>query len=210
MIMGDIMRDDSKKHSLPMHQLIGASGLAAAAVLLPTAAMAHTSQPLGGVVAGLVHPFGGIDHVLAMIAVGIWAMRCGGRAVWAVPGAFLFGMAISGLAAFAGPPLVMVEIGVLGSLSLLGAAILLDWRPGLAVAAIPVAMIGALHGYAHAVELPAAAAPAGYAVGFLAATALLLGTGMMVAWASQALRRPQALRAGGGAIAASGLLLFVT
>lgn len=183
----------------------GAGGLAASVAATPAAA--HTGLPLGGFGAGAAHPVLGIDHLLAMVAVGALAtVGAGRRPVWRLPAAFLAGMAVGGLAGIVGRPAVGSNMAVAGSLVALGACLAV---PG-AVAGrfvVPlVAVAGALHGHVHGLEIPGAAHPASYAAGFLATTA-----GLHVAGAAGGLglRRPVAARALAGTfVAAVGLLLF--
>ena len=111
-----------------------ALGLAGAALMaLPAAALAHTGhmEP-GGFMHGFEHPLGGLDHLLAMVAVGLWAAQSGGRALLALPAAFVGAMILGGLAGMAGLPLPAVELGILGSVLALGA--LVAFQPKLSVA----------------------------------------------------------------------------
>lgn len=157
-----------------------------AAVLLGapvSAAQAHTGHAADGVLAGMLHPFGGLDHVLAMIAIGIWAVqtaRCDRRAVWLVPLAFVAVMVAGGALAVAGLRLPLVEVGIVGSVVVLGAIVLT--APRLPVW-MPIAVAGGFglfHGFAHGAELPAGAAPGAYVAGFVAATAVLHGLGVAI------------------------------
>jgi urease accessory protein len=118
-----------------------------------------------------------------MFAVGIWGAQMGGRAVWALPVTFPLIMAAGGVAGMLGLPLPHVELGIALSILALGSAITLGWRPAEAVALILIGAFAICHGYAHGVELPNAADPADYAVGFVIATGLihLLGVGVGLA-----------------------------
>jgi urease accessory protein len=183
--------------------------LAAALVLLPTAALAHTGHDAaGGFFAGLAHPVGGADHLLAMVAVGLLAAAAGGRAVWAMPAAFVAGLIVGAGFGRLGVPLPAIEPTILASVVLLGAALALALRPPLAAALPVLAAFGLAHGFAHGAEGPAGGfAP--YALGFGAATAALHAAGIGL---GQALRRPGgaiASRLLGGAAAAAGLALAV-
>jgi urease accessory protein len=181
----------------------------AAFLLIAGAAEAHTIGAHGAAFAqGLAHPFGGIDHLLAMVAVGLWSAQLGGRALWAVPAAFVAVMALGGLLGMAGAPLP-AELGVAASLLALGLLVAFAARLPVAGAAALVGAFALFHGHAHGTELPAAASALGYGAGFVLATALLhlLGIG-----AGLALWRGGSrgwLRAGGAAIAAAGLLIVV-
>ena len=162
-----------------------ALGLAGAALTaLPAAALAHTGhmEP-GGFMHGFEHPLGGLDHLLAMIAVGLWAAQSGGRALLALPAAFVGAMILGGLAGMAGLPLPAVELGILGSVLALGALVAFQPKLLLSVCVAITAGFAVFHGYAHGVEMPVAASPLTYGLGFAAATALLHagGIGLIVA-----------------------------
>lgn len=129
--------------------------------LLPTAALAHPGQ------GGFLHPFTGADHLAAMLGVGLWASASGGRARWALPLAFLGGMALGPLAGFDPEP------AILASVILLGAVLALGLRLPLAVALPMLAGFGLAHGAAHAAE-------GAFGPGMLAATALLQGLGLLL------------------------------
>lgn len=175
------------------------------ALLVPVAALAHPGHAEGGALAaGLVHPLGGVDHLVAMLAVGLMAGVAGGRAALVLPLVFLGAMAAGGLGAMAGLALPLVEPVILASCVVLGAVLVLALRPALWQAAPVVALFGAAHGAAHGAEAPAGAA-AGYALGFLIATAGLHAAGWLVARHA----RPALARiAGGAAIAAGAALAF--
>jgi urease accessory protein len=189
-----------------------ATGLAAigAVVLLPGAADAHTfGIPHDHFAAGFAHPFGGLDHLLAMIAVGLWAAQLGGRAIWAVPAAFVVMMVVGGAAGIAGVGLPQVELGITGSLLVLGALILAWAKLPVSVGAALVGFFAVFHGYAHGAEMPVESAALGYAAGFMLATALLHGIGLAAGLYSQKVLRPWLVRLGGAGVAAAGLVLLV-
>ena len=171
-------------------------------------AEAHTLGAHGaGFASGLAHPFLGLDHVLAMVGVGLWAAQLGGRATWAVPAAFVAVMLVGGALGMAGVALGPVELGIAASLVVLGALVTLGVRLPLAAAAALAGAFALFHGHAHGTELPQAASALGYACGFVIATALLHAAGVaagMTLWRSAA--RPW-LRLGGAAIAAAGVLI---
>ncbi len=171
---------------------------------LPGAALAHTGLAASGFAGGFVHPFGGLDHVLAMFAVGLWAARLGGRATWAVPTAFVVAMAAGAVAAVVGLALPPVEVGVAGSLLVLGAVIALDARLSLASALPLVAGLAVFHGFAHG----AAATGAAYGLGFVAATAALQGCGLACGFLANRLAAVRPVQAGGGALALAGLWML--
>lgn len=149
------------------------------AALLPLAATAHTG-PLHthGAGAGFLHPFTGLDHLLAMLAAGLWAAQLGGRARWALPLAFA-GMAATGLlAGLAGLRLPGVEALVLASVAALGLVLAGAARWPWAAGVMLAAAFAFAHGLAHGQELPAPAASLGYGAGFVGGTAALLAAGL--------------------------------
>lgn len=178
-----------------------------------TAALAHTGVgAASGLAAGFAHPIGGLDHVLAMIAVGILAAQQGGKSLWLVPLAFVGTMVIGGVLGISGVAVPFVEIGIVGSIVVLGAVIALGRQLPVAGAMAMVAALAIFHGHAHGTEMPASTSGAEYAAGFVFATALLhaFGIGLSVAVEKIAEKAaPVAVRAGGGAIAAAGVLLFL-
>ncbi|WP_439596048.1 HupE/UreJ family protein [Falsiroseomonas sp.] len=173
--------------------------LTLAALLAPLPALAHEAgDHVHGFAAGFLHPVGGLDHVLAMVAVGLWAGLLGGRALWALPAGFLGAMTLGfGLGA-AGIGLPMVEAGILASVIILGALVAASARVSLALAVPLVAVFGLLHGHAHGTELEGAGAFP-YAAGFLVATAALHGLGV---FGALAITNRVVVRAAGGAMAA--------
>ena len=189
-----------------------AAVISVAAVLLTAsgAAEAHLYGAAGaGFAEGAFHPLGGLDHLLAMVAVGLWAAQIGGRALWLVPGSFVVMMAAGGLAAMAGAPLPAVELGIVGSLLVLGALVALAAKARLWVGAAVVGLLAVFHGPAHGTELAEAVSPALYALGFIATTALLHGVGLALGSFARAGFRLRLVRAGGAAIAATGLILLI-
>lgn len=151
--------------------------IATLAVLFATPALAHVEPGApGSLAAGLAHPISGTDHVLAMLAVGLWAAALGGRALWLVPAAFVgtmlagFGLALAGLA------LPAVEPMILASSVVLGLAMAMALRPSPAAAATLVGAFALFHGHGHGSELGTAGALL-FAAGFVAATALLHAAG---------------------------------
>lgn len=174
--------------------------LAISFLLAPTLALAHPHHDhAGGFGDGLAHPLLGLDHLLAMVAVGLWAALAGGRALWALPLTFLAAMAAAGLAGVGGAEIDAVEHVILASVILLGAAVALMWKAPLALALPLVALFGAAHGWAHGVEGPGGL---DYAAGFLIATAALHGLGVAMARLG-----PLALRLTGGAVVLGGAAL---
>jgi urease accessory protein len=192
--------------------LIARTVLAAAGLcVLAVPALAHTGHAAAsGVAAGFAHPFVGLDHILAMVAVGVLAARHGGRALLALPAAFLAAMVAGGAAGFAGFGLPMIETGIAGSVLVLGLAILYSERLAAPIAAVLVAGFGLFHGHAHGTEIVQGIGFAGYAAGFVTATALLHGIGITIARASE-FRAPALgfARASGAAFALAGVALLV-
>ena len=181
-------------------------GLLAYVTILPVAE-AHTFGSQGaGLIAGLTHPFLGLDHLLAMIAVGIWAGQLGGRAVWLIPLTFVSVMAAAATLASFGLLLPLMEPAIACSVLVLGLLIAGSVRLPTSVGALLVSLFAVFHGYAHGLELPQAASPILYGAGFVLATALLHGLGIGFARNSRQHKMLQRI-AGYSLIAASGLLL---
>jgi len=132
----------------------------------------------GGFKSGFVHPVLGPDHLLAMLAVGIWGAQMGGRAVWTLPVTFPMIMAIGGLIGMSGIAISHVELGIGISVLTLGLAIAAAWKAPEYLSLGLIAFFALCHGYAHGVELPNAADPASYAIGFVVATGLIHITGI--------------------------------
>jgi urease accessory protein len=174
-----------------------------------SAAFAHTGHNVSGLAAGLIHPFSGLDHLLAMVAVGLWAAQGGGRKVWLLPATFMTMLAVGADIAMQWQSLPLVEPGIAASVLALGLLIALSLQFPVALSMAITALFGLLHGYAHGLELPASAAPLEYALGFLAATATLHLSGIA---AGLAMRQHYALlsRLLGSAIALSGAYLLAS
>ncbi len=164
--------------------------------LLPSAAFAHSGHQTGSFGSGFAHPFSGADHLLAMVALGLLAAQVGGRAVWALPLAFVAAMLAGGAMGAGGLGFPAVEPLILASVMVLGAMVALALRPATHALLAMAALFGAAHGWAHGAEGPATGLPV-YAVGFAVATAALHGLGMLAGKAIPAL----AIR-GAGALAA--------
>lgn len=188
----------ARRHLTP---LAGLAGLAAAAP-----AWAHDGTGLaGGFISGFLHPVNGPDHLLAMVAVGLWGAFLGRPLVVVLPVVFPAVMAVGGMLGMSNVPLPPVEIGIALSVLLLGGAIALGLRAPVWAASLIVAVFAIFHGYAHGQELPSAADPIGYSAGFVLATGLLhvagIGLGLLHA-------RPggrTVTRGIGGLIAAAGV-----
>ena len=186
---------------------------AAIVVLLPGAALAHPGHDAVGFTHGFMHPLGGLDHVLAMVAVGLYAALIGGRALWLVPATFLGVMALGGATGATGYPLPHVETGIALSVIVLGLAVALRLNlPTLAAMAL-VGVFAIFHGHAHGAEMPLGTSGLAYAVGFMLATALLHGAGIAVGVAAGKLADRGGWRvaqAAGSAMAVAGVVLLAS
>ena len=193
------------------HVLSGKCGLLALGLLgMGGAAQAHTlGLPHMDFATGFGHPLGGLDHVLAMVAVGLWAAQLGGRALWRVPLTFVLTMAAGGLFGYLGIPLPMVEMGIAGSVLILGVLVALASRLPLAASMALVGVFALFHGYAHGAEMAAESSALWYISGFMLATALLHGAGIGIGLASRNGASARLVRLGGAAIATGGMLLLV-
>ncbi|HYF55521.1 MAG TPA: HupE/UreJ family protein [Salinarimonas sp.] len=181
--------------------------LAAAA----TPALAHTGAgATHGFAAGVAHPLAGLDHVLAMTAVGVWAALVGGRAVWAWPAAFMALMVAGALLAFAGVPALGAEVVIALSVAALGALVALRLPLGATAGAALCGAFAVFHGLAHGAELPSGAEAGAYVTGFVLSTAALHAGGIGLGLAAGRVAPPWLPQAAGGAVAAAGLLLLVS
>lgn len=173
-------------------------------------AFAHTEKALaGGFASGFLHPLQGFDHLLAMVAVGIWGAVLRAPLLWLLPVTFPMLMVFGAASSLLGLSLPAIEPGIALSVVVLGGAIAAFWRAPVPVAIAVVAFFGFLHGFAHGNELPEAAHPAAYASGFVLASGLLHGAGIAIGAVRPLPRGDLALRIGGALIAAAGLWLLV-
>lgn len=180
--------------------------MAALFTVIPAPAMAHDGTGLaGGFSAGFIHPLMGFDHVLAMVAVGIWGAFLGRPMIVALPVAFPAVMALGGGIGMLGLPFLPVELGIAISVAVLGAAILFALRLSLVAAGSLVSFFALFHGYAHGMELPSAADPIGYSAGFVLCTGLLHIAGISLGTLRSLPMGAVALRAAGGIIAIMGV-----
>ncbi len=151
----------------------------AALSLVPTAAFAHTGVGDGhGFVHGFAHPLGGLDHILAMVTVGLFAWQLGGRALWLVPASFVLAMTAGGALGMADISVPFVELGIAASILVLGIIVAAGVKAPVAVAMGLVGAFAIFHGHAHGTEMPIDASGAAYAAGFVLATALLHASGI--------------------------------
>ena len=189
-----------------------ASLLALCFIALPSAAFAHTGlSDAPGLVHGLMHPLGGLDHILAMVAVGVFAAGLGGRALWLVPLSFIGMMAVGFLLGVGQIDIPFVELGIALSSVVIGGAAALARPLPMGAAMSLVGVFAIFHGHAHGAEMPADASGLAYALGFVAATTLLHVAGIVAALGVARLAgnygRPVVQAAGGVfALAGAGML----
>jgi urease accessory protein len=184
--------------------------LTAALTLIPAAAFAHTGAgEAHGFVWGFAHPLGGLDHILAMVTVGIFAWQLGGRALWLVPATFVLVMAAGAALGMAGLPLPFVEFGIAASVIVLGSIVAFARGAPIAVAVGIVGLFAIFHGHAHGTEMALNAAAGAYAAGFLLATALLHLAGIALGCAIGRLADGRAAyQLGGALVALAGLAIL--
>jgi urease accessory protein len=181
--------------------------IAAAFLAFCAPAAAHQGAGVaGGYLSGFLHPLAGPDHIIAMVAVGLWGAFLGYPAIWVLPVTFPLVMAFGGAFGVIGVPLPGVETGIALSAIVLGLMVALAARPPLWIAAILVGVFAICHGHAHGTELPATADPVAYAIGFVSATGLLhlsgIAFGLLARWPVGKV----AVRAAGVAIASGGVV----
>ncbi len=179
--------------------------LALLAMCLPSLAQAHVGVgEANGWLHGLGHPFSGLDHLCAMLAVGLWAAQMGGRAIWLVPLTFVFVMTLGGMLGMAAVPLPFIETGIVMSLLVLGVLIAAAVRLPLLASTVIVGVFAIFHGYAHGAEMPQSASGWGYATGFMLATASLHGMGIALALLVNSMGRAKLVRYAGALVAFCG------
>jgi urease accessory protein len=163
----------------------------------------------GSFATGFVHPWTGLDHMLALLTVGLWAGLNGGRALWAWPAAFVGAMLAGGALGMAGVFVPLTEPGILASVVVLGLLVLTAARLPLALGAALIVLFALLHGHAHGAELPDGAAAGAYMAGFALATALLHAIGIAIAWVGRDGIGAPLVRGAGAAVAVVGLALAI-
>lgn len=190
---------------MPIRRHRSAKAAATLLTLWVPAAFAHV-QPseAGGLLTGLQHPLSGVDHVLAMVAVGLWGAQLGAPAIWVLPVAFPLIMALGGMLGFLGLPIPGVEIGIAASAVVLGAAVAFEVRPPLVVAALVVGVFAIFHGHAHGAELPPGQSAMLYSMGFVIATGCLHAVGIGIGTVHRWTWGRQLLRGAGAAVTAGG------
>jgi urease accessory protein len=176
------------------------------------AAFAHTGvDDTHGFMHGLLHPIGGLDHTLAMVAVGLFAVHLGGRALWLLPATFVLIMTAGGILGMNGVGLPYVEVGIAASVIAFGVMLASGTTIPVGLAMGIVGFFAIFHGHAHGAEMPASASGLSYAIGFVMATAALHGIGIGIGLAIVAAGRTMSVRAArisGGAIALAGVGLL--
>ncbi|MDJ0817683.1 MAG: HupE/UreJ family protein [Desulfobacterales bacterium] len=174
-----------------------------------SSAYAHVEQgQAAGFLTGLQHPWSGLDHILAMIAVGLWGAQLGNPALWVLPVTFPMVMAFGAMMGLLGIPVPGIEVGIAVSAILLGIMVLAEVRPNLAIAAVLVGFFAIFHGHAHGTELPPGQSGLLYSMGFVIATGVLHGVGISIGLIHRWPAGRIALRAAGGFIAVMGVIFL--
>jgi urease accessory protein len=177
--------------------------------LVPTQASAHIVRGEAiGFMNGFEHPIFGLDHVIAMVAVGLWGAQLGAPAIWLLPVTFPLIMAFGGFLGLVGVPLPGTEMAIAVSGVCLGAAVLSEFQPPLCISALLVGIFGLFHGYAHGAELPPGQNALLYSIGFVSATGLLHATGITIGTAHRWHWGRFFLRGAGAAILCGGLFFL--
>ena len=186
----------------------GREAVVVAVVLVATSTplLAHTQGGQAqGFLTGLLHPVSGLDHVLAMVSVGLWGAQLGAPALWMLPVAFPIVMAMGGFFGLLGVPLPGVEFGIALSAILLGFVVMLEAKPPQAAAAALVSVFAIFHGHAHGTELPPGENGLAYSMGFVVATGCLHGAGILMGLTHRWRAGRIALRLSGAAVTVAGL-----
>ena len=178
-----------------------------AALACPALAHVQTGQATG-FLSGLAHPVSGLDHVLAMVAVGLWGAQLGAPAIWLLPVTFPLVMALGGLLGLLGVPLPGVEVGIAASAILLGAAVMTERRLPLYAAAALVGLFAVFHGHAHGTELPPGQSGLLYSLGFVVATGCLHAVGIAIGAMHRWPAGRIALRIAGGGVGLAGVFFL--
>ena len=182
----------------------------AATVIHPNPALAHTATGgASGFVSGFIHPILGLDHVVAMVAVGLWGVWLGSPAVWLLPVVFPMVMAMGGVLGILNIPLPAVEMLIAISAVVLGICVALKFKPPLWAAAVMVGLFAIFHGYAHGAELPTAQSPLTYCIGFVIATGLMHLTGIGIGLLHRTRKGEWSIRTIGAGISATGVLFLI-
>jgi urease accessory protein len=177
--------------------------------LITTTAQAHTLLPAEtSLLAGMMHPLLGLDHLLAMLAVGLWAVQQGSRRLWQLPVAFLTMMMVGALLGQTGLSLPLVDSGIASSLFLLGLMLAFAVRLAIVPSMLMVGLFAVFHGYAHGAEMPQALTLIDYTLGFMLATATLHGLGIGLGLFARSVQNEKILRVSGIAISLTGAILW--
>ena len=171
----------------------------------PAFAHADVATLQGGFMSGFMHPISGLDHVVAMVAVGLWGAFLGRPAIWILPVVFPLVMAFGGALGVAGIPIPYIETGIALSGVVLGLAVLFAIKPPMWIAAIIVGAFAIFHGHAHGTELPSAANPLIFSIGFVIGTGLLHLAGIAVGELKRLPKGEWIVRAGGAVISVIGM-----
>jgi len=182
--------------------------MALVAAIAPALWAHEESGQAAGFLSGLRHPISGLDHVVAMVAVGMWGAQLGAPAVWVLPVTFPMVMAFGGMLGLMGIPLPAIEVGVALSGVLLGTMVLFEVRPQLWIAAVLVGFFAIFHGHAHGTELGTDESAMFYSLGFVISTGLLHATGITIGVAHRWPGGRKALRVLGGGVAAVGIFFL--
>ena len=181
-----------------------------ASLMAASTAAAHDGTGLvGGFVSGFLHPLNGPDHMLAMVAVGLWGAILGRPLLVALPVVFPVMMAVGGVLGIVGIPMPSVEIGIGASVLVLGGSIAFGWKPSISVAVLLVAAFAVFHGYAHGQELPSAADTVGYSVGFVLSTGLLHVVGILIGVMAERVGGLRVIKSLGGMIGLAGAWFLI-
>lgn len=179
-----------------------------------SAAQAHTGHPLDSAGSGALHPLTGLDHLLAMLGVGIWAAHIGAtgerRATWLVPASFVVVMALGAIVGLSGAKLPLAEAGIIGSVVLIGLLIASTPKLPLWAPMAVVSLFAFCHGFAHGAEIPASSSALAYGAGFVVATIGLHIAGIGVGLLVRRLSGTAGMRVVGGAMALAGVALAAT
>ena len=197
-------------HHNSWSRLIVTTTVVMAIVVFASSAFAHSEGAVddGGLLIGFLHPVRGLDHILAMLAVGMWGAQLGDRALWALPVAFPLVMAVGGVFGILEVPIPQIELGIAVSVIGLGTLIAFRAKLPLWAAGIIVAFFAVFHGYAHGAELPGAAKALPYSLGFVVATGLIHLAGIGVGMVKEIPRGETALRILGGMVATAGAYIL--
>jgi urease accessory protein len=203
-----MIREVNMSTSRSSNQSTIAVAAAAISLLLASPALAHTGGSTGGFVSGLSHPIGGWDHILAMVAVGLWGAQLGRPLVWLLPIAFPLMMACGAAMGLMGYPLPGVEVGIACSAIALGLMVLLEAKLPAALALAMVAFFAVFHGHAHGTELPAGQSGLLYSIGFVISTGLLHGVGIGIGTVHHWKAGKLFLRGAGACVLAGGVFFL--